>query len=322
MAKVPPFARDRINDAGSTRLGVVKGLVRWWLLIGFVTAALACSKSESVGHGSAGKTSASALAPGSPATSAEPASSATPHPQTPHQMVAEWTRALNAADVSGLGRLYADKVRFYGTWLTRDQVLERKRQALAADRSFRQLVLGNPTVSPEGETMRVAFHKRSGPKAALRDVFATLVLSQGPPLLIQEESDAVTEKRFAPKAQPPPAVDCGGAVWDLVGSTPEAQRLFRDIDKNLKEFPPEADLRPGGLGPMTPAENGDDTYSLAIGVHHPERFEAYAWFTIDLTGKVTASGLAIDAQDATLRPLRQALAQFKRLCPIPPPKTP
>ena len=73
---------------------------------------------------------------------------------------------------------------------------------------------------------------------------------------------------------------------------------------------------------MTPAENGDDTYSLAIGVHHPERFEAYAWFTIDLTGRVTASGLAVDAQDAPLRPSRQALDQFKRLCPPPAPKTP
>ncbi len=63
-----------------------------------------------------------------------------------------------------------------------------------------------------------------------------------------------------------------------------------------------------------PNETGDGTYQVAVGVYHPERFEAYAWFTIDATGKITVSVFTLDRFDAPASPSPQALQSFKRLC--------
>lgn len=68
------------------------------------------------------------------------------------------------------------------------------------------------------------------------------------------------------------------------------------------------------MGPLMPNETGDGTYQVAVGVYHPERFEAYAWFTIDATGKITVSVFTLDRFDAPASPSPQALQSFKRLC--------
>lgn len=255
--------------------------------------------------------------------SAVAAASAVPStsPQSPsdrqaaQDLLAEWTRALNTRDLGALERVYADHVRFYGRSLTRAQVLESKRKALAATPNFRQLVLGAPSLEQDGDVTRVMFHKRSGPEDALRDVFATLVLRAGPRLLIAEETDATTEKRFAPvAATADEPTDCGSAVWALVDSTREAAKLSAQIEHNLKSFPEAADLHPGGMGPMTPAETGDGTYQIAMGVHHPERFEAYAWFTVMVDGRVRLTAYTLELDDAAVFPAPKALSAFQRLC--------
>jgi hypothetical protein len=241
--------------------------------------------------------------------------SPTKPPQTPQEMLTEWTRALNEADLGALESLYAGRVRFYGTWLTRDEVLKRKRDALAATRNFKQAVLGNPSLEKKGDVSTLGFRKRSGPADAQHDVFATLVLRRSPQLLIEEETDAATEKRYGSASTSGDVPkDCVSAVWLMVDSTPVAERLYKDINRNLGGFPKEAELHPGGMGPLTPHETGDGTYELAIGVHHPERFEAYAWFTVDPTGKVTVSAFTLELSEATTTPSPEALRHFGRLC--------
>jgi hypothetical protein len=235
-------------------------------------------------------------------------------PANPRELLKEWTRALNAADMNALGRLYAERVRFYGTSLVREDVIERKRKALQGA-TFMQEITGEPRIEPKGDGFRVVFQKRSGPKGAPRDVLATLVLGKGPPLSIVEETDAVTQKRYGlVSAAPEAPKDCPTAVWLLVDSTPEAKRLNEKIEKNLKALPGATALHPGGMGPFMPEETGDGTYEVSIGVHHPDRFEAYGWFTVSAKGNVTASSFALDLFDASASPSAEARGHFARLC--------
>lgn len=284
------------------------------------------SRSQGKGNASAhGRASSSARASSSEHTPIPPAPQAPllavashlgAHPATPEELLTEWTRALNASDHAALRRLYSDRVKFYGVSLGRDQVLEHKRRALTATPTFQQTIIDKPSVIRKDEVIRIAFHKRSGPKDAQSDALATLVLSDEPRLLIQEETDAATQKRygaFTPRIAVPK--DCASAAWQLVNSTAEAARLYEQIAKNLKRFAAATNLRPGGIGPFTPADTGDGTYDLAVGVHHPERFESYGWFKIRPDGKVTLYSWVLERTDAPVSPSSDALRHFERLCP-------
>jgi hypothetical protein len=211
--------------------------------------------------------------------------------------------------------LYAENVRFYGQRLGRKDVIARKRQALEKTPTFVQTVTGEPRIEPSGGEIRVVFKKRSGPRGKEQDALATLILSAGRPLEIVEETDAATKKRRGEDDQRAAApTNCEDAVGTLVASTLEWKRLGDDIDKNLKGVPASANLNPGGMGPFMPSETGDGTYEMSIGVHHPDRFEAYGWFTVSATGKVTVNSFALELSDAPATPTKEALADFTRLC--------
>lgn len=296
---------------------MARGVERWrCALLVLAAAAAACGKAT---RGQP-KPGASVVAPSSasaPAPALPPAldSGAAASSAAAAAVLSAWTRALNERDLAALERLYADRVQFYGRSLTRAEVLTRKRQALAATPTFTQSVLGAPSLEPQGELTRITFHKRSGPKGKERDVFASLVLQAKAPGLIVEETDAVTEKRARPAAtaESEPG-DCDSAVWALVGSTRESAKLYARIDENLKQFPGDEELSPGGMGPMTPRETGDGTYQIALGVHHTDRFEGYGWFTITAAGKVILTADSLDLDGAEVSPSPEALREFRRLC--------
>lgn len=239
--------------------------------------------------------------------------SATKAPVTAEQLLSAWTAALNAADVNALEALYADKVKFYGQSLTRDEVLARKRKALSATPGFTQQVVGEPSYHDEGDSVRVGFQKRSGPPGAQSDVRSTLVLVKGSRLAIREETDAATEKRFPNVARAATPDSCEAAVWALVDSTSFAKQLYATIDRNLKRFPASADLNAGGVGPFLPGETGG-SYEIWIGVHHPERFENYAVVSVAPNGETTVTCGQCDAPKGPILPAPSALDDFNRLC--------
>lgn len=115
---------------------------------------------------------------------------------------------------------------------------------------------------------------------------------------------------MGPELAPPN--DCDEAVWQMVLTTSEAKRTFRQIDQNLKGF--SADYRPGGMGPVAPEGTQSNSYDVAIGVNQPERFEAYAWFTIKPDGTMTISDMYHDLLDAPVFASPESVAAFKRLC--------
>jgi len=224
-----------------------------------------------------------------------------------------WTLALNAADMTALAALYADQVKFYGQSLAREDVVARKRKALAAAPGFEQQLLGQPNYQDEGDSVRVFFQKRSGPPGRQSDVRSTLVLAKSPHLAIREETDAVTEKRFSSASADAKPDSCDAAVWALVASTPFSKRLYAQIDRNLKGLPASANLHPGGMGPFLPYETGG-TYDVWIGVNGPERFENYAFFSVTPKGEMSVVCAQCDAPSGHLAPVRSALDDFHRLC--------
>lgn len=236
-------------------------------------------------------------------------------PASVEQVLSAWNDALNRRNFDALEQMYADEVWFYGKRTTRKDVLANKRVALESLKSFQQEILGDPVSHTVGDTVVLRFRKRSGAKGKQNDVAAKLTLARNKPWRILREEDEVSEKRFGSGyVEERVPTDCSDAVWMIVDSTARARSLYRRIKENLEAFPPEANLRPGGMGPFTPDETGDGTYDLSIGVHHPERFEAYAWFTVTVEGKVTVSSMYENLLEHPETPSRAALKHFKRLC--------
>jgi hypothetical protein len=255
--------------------------------------------------------SSSALA--SATTAGTSAPKVMPAPQTAEQLLTAWTAALNGADMTALSVLYADRVGFYGQSLTREDVIARKRQALTGAPGFEQQVLGQPSYEEHGDTVRVVFQKHSGVPGAQSDVRASLVLVKTPRLSIREETDVATEKRFSSASRDARPNNCEDAVWLLVDSTPFAKQLYATIDRNLKQFPESAGFRTGGMGPFLPRET-EGTFDIWIGVHHPERFENYAVFSVTPTGEITVHCGQCDAPRGRISAPRSAVDDFARLC--------
>jgi len=204
-------------------------------------------------------------------------------------------------------------VKFYGQLLSRAEVIARKRKALAAAPGFKQQVIGNASYQEEGDDIRVGFQKRSGLPGALRDVRSTLVLAKGPHPTIREETDDATEKRFARTNEAAKPDSCEAAVWALVDSTAFAKQLYATIERNLKQFPASDQLNPGGMGPFLPNETGG-TYDVWLGVHHPDRFENYAVFSVTPRGNISVSCVECETPSGPIAPAHSALEDFERLC--------
>jgi hypothetical protein len=237
--------------------------------------------------------------------------------RAPEELVGEWNYPHIEPDLDGFERLYAERVRFYGQSLTRAEVIERKRQLFARVPSFSQMVLSTMSIERKGELTRVGFKKRSGPEGAENDAFGTLVFGKAPEFFIQEESEAAPIKKFGGRSAFAAApVDCDSAVWFLVESTPDAKWIQAEIDEHLRSLPKGTGPTAGGIGPLTPNETRDGTYLLAIGVHHPERFEAYEWYTVDADGNATESGSPRDPLrlDNELSPSTDSQRRFRELC--------
>ena len=275
---------------------------------------LGCGRSRSLQATLASTVSSSASAASSSSNApSSNAPTATTAPRTAEQLLNAWTAALNAADMTALDALYAEQVKFYGQSLVRKEVIARKHRALAALPGFNQQVLGSPSYRDEGDRIRVDFQKHSGVPPVQNDVRSTIVIVKTPHLAISEETDAATERRFARASEDAKPDSCDAAVWALVDSTAFAKKLYADIAQNLKAFPESDGFHIGGIGPFPLGETGGK-YQVWIGVHHPERFENYADFSVDAQGKIAVVCMQCEAPVRPISATRAALADFDRLC--------
>ncbi|HVJ18778.1 MAG TPA: hypothetical protein VM686_25325 [Polyangiaceae bacterium] len=241
----------------------------------------ACSRSE---QAPAPGSRPSASAAVSAAVSAVPVVTAPARPQHPAEKVLiTWSSALDRHDLETLGKLYAPHVRFYGVRKPAAEVVGAKRNAFTQDPDYHQRV-DEVLIekAPTGFTVR--FQKLSGPNLA-NEVAARLVLeSVGDQLVIVEESDAATDKRF--KKTPPPA--CYAAVSQIVTSLSAVDADIRRVART------DPQLKPGGIL----YEESPQKLEAAQGYFHRDRFEPRWWIEVvsgvlNVRNALTDEGLAI-----------------------------
>jgi hypothetical protein len=207
--------------------------------------------------------------------------------------VKAWNDALDSHDAAGLTDLYFPRICYYGHVVAMDRVLAHKKEALGADSSFRQQLVGDVKVGQApGDFLVARFTKRSGPKARLRDTPARIVLRQdsehGELRILEEADDSGQGGEATTDA-------CAQAAWSellqerceegasrAVNALPRVKRLVNELI--------EASTDDQALGGVGPQDNGDGTFSASIGVHTHDRFEGRVDYTVSRkTGHLTVS---------------------------------
>jgi hypothetical protein len=222
------------------------------------------------------------------------ASSPSPRPTQPdslaqqaRRVVLAWNEALDGRDPDALLPLYGEHVRYYGRDLPAAAVLDAKRVALRADATFHQRIVGEIEVIPGEDLATTGFLKRSGPAGNLRDVHAKLVMQRndGGPLLIVDETDDVTEKAKFSSAP----TDCAGAAARVVDDLPDVKRAVASAILAADQSGGRANY--GRVGPIDDESGG---FSVGVGLHTDQRFEAEVWYSVDRAGRLSVTVLGTD----------------------------
>jgi hypothetical protein len=217
-------------------------------------------------------------------------------PEHPAEKVLNvWSSALDRKDEAALRTLYAPYVRFYGVRKPAGEVLGAKHNAFLREPDFRQRV-NHVQIEKAKKGFVVRFEKQSGAGfASTVDARLTLEPSDGDTLLITEETDAVTDKRFGKKSQP---TDCYSAVSSGVAALPiietDSHRVMRDS--------PEV----GAGGVLFSEEPGK--LEAAQGYFHPDRFEPRWWIDV-VDGQITVRDALSDQPLALPASLQASVRQ-------------
>ncbi|HET7544430.1 MAG TPA: hypothetical protein VFK05_31380 [Polyangiaceae bacterium] len=171
------------------------------------------------------------------------------------QLLDDWNRALNSHDLTLLEKAYASRVAFYGRDLSRTQVLAAKRRALAATPNYKQH-LSDVRFAPEADSAAsITFDKASAGAKTVRG--RLLIQCDGEHYGIATESDAPSDALAKGQTHE----DCEAAMYAVAFDLPEVKR----------EQAYATDEAPFG-GLSYPFEGKH--VAVALGFHHPERFEA------------------------------------------------
>jgi hypothetical protein len=236
--------------------------------------------------GAASAAGSVAVASAAPAAPLAPAPARLQHPA--ESLLSTWSSALDRHDEALLATLYAPHVRFYGVRKTSAEVLGAKQQAFKKEPDFRQRI-SDVQIEKTAKGFAVRFEKRSGADLTA-SAQGRLVLEafDSPKLLITEESDSVTDKRFAKK---PPPSSCYAAVSAVVTSLPAIEADIRRVART------NPNVTPGGILYNEDARN----VAAAQGYFHPERFEPRWWVDVQggaLTVRDALSGEALAVSDS------------------------
>jgi hypothetical protein len=283
---------------------MMRSALRAAVCVTAVHALGACDRQSSRGHEEVAA-SATGSAAATTSTAALPPPAAIPD-ESARRAVYAWSSALDRHDVDGLAPLYADRVRFYGKDLTRDAVLSRKQDALRAQPTFRQEIVGPIDLQPAdpGE-VAARFTKRSGAAKRMRITRARVVLGAGAGgvLRVVEESDEEADK---PSAAPShrDLANCEGTTAKLVQALPQVKKAVAEAMAAAAHAGPDTHF-----GSITPVED-DDGFTVELGIDTPDRFEASVFYSVDAAGavSVTVEGEDIAVPAHVARAVRAACA--------------
>ncbi len=264
-----------------------------WLAAACVVQALSCSRSSEptvrleAAEGSVVARAADADASPSPSRAADTRQPDAPADPVRAQVYA-WSRALDHHDMPALDALYGQDLCFYGEKWAKAKVLAAKSQALSAAPAYHQEIVGNIDVSPSGYAAIATFVKRSGSGDRVQDVRARLLLKNFAgdygrpmaPMSIVGENDG--------NAPPAPALlKCEGAAANSPRNIPALDARCEDAASAVFNKLPEvieaqASLQGVGAGGIGPQDDGEESgsFSVAIGMQTPERFELAAGYRV------------------------------------------
>lgn len=206
------------------------------------------------------------------------------------RIVHAWSDALDRHDIDALDPLYAKNVYFYTSLRTKAQVLAAKRSVLPPGSTFHQEIVGDITITDNGGgTKKATFTKRSG-SGKLVDSPAILILG-GTPMAITQERDA-----------PPPPASCEATLMSVVNAMPAVKKEMDATRANLAKTP---DANEGGMGPE---KQGDGSWTGALGVFHPDRFESIVQFSY------AKGALAVTVMGDDQKASAADLAKLKAAC--------
>jgi hypothetical protein len=134
----------------------------------------------------------------------------------------------------------------------------------------------------------------SAPGPAATEASTTIVSATTP-----ERSDALAEKDAADTRS-----DCERIAAAVVGALPEVKRLVASANRAA-----DASGGHGRFGGVGPIDDDDGTFTVGIGVHTDERFEAQVWYSVDRAGHLRVSALGTD-----LKVPLDALRDVARAC--------
>ncbi len=176
-----------------------------------------------------------------------------------------WNSALDRHDTQALASLYAPRVLFYGKRKTVAEIVGAKSMEFSKDPDYHQRV-GKVQIEKTPKGYRVRFEKYSGQNLA-SIVAARLVLeAEGDRLLIVEETDAATDKRFGK----PAVTGCYPTVAETVASMPAVEEDMRKVTRSAPHSKPSGILYNEEAGSLTAAQ----------GFFHADRFEPRWWIDV------------------------------------------
>jgi hypothetical protein len=120
-------------------------------------------------------------------------------------------------------------------------------------------------------------------------------------ILIREETDESAQKVISARSD----TACGETLTRIVCALPEVKAAYADANR-------AADASDGGarVGTIEPLGLDADTYSVGIGIHTDERFEALVWYEVDrATGLLSVTSYGSDVTVPA-----QGLREVERVC--------
>lgn len=274
------------------------------LAFGFVLllATSACRREETpVPKAKPKPVAAASSAPNAPAPSAsEKATPLSPEAEGAWKTVRAWSDALDRHDLEKLGELYAGTVRFYGRDLSKNAVIAAKRAAFAKKPGFRQMIIGEISLSLSLGVFTASFTKKAGPDDEFLVNSAKLGIKEdaGKFLIVEETDEESVQKELSARAA------CMTKVHDVVGALPDVQFAEKVALEEIEES--DGGWTMSGIGPNDDGEGGFDA---EVGIRTEVNIDTRYRYSVDRKGRLTVStkGGPVDIP-------REALQAVARVC--------
>ena len=246
-------------------------------------------------------TAASHRAAASPAPSAsEKTPPLSPEAENALKTVRAWSDALDRRDLDKLGELYAGTVRFYGRDLSKNAVITAKRAAFAKQPRFRQMIIGEISLSLNLGVFTASFHKKAGPDDDFWVNGAKLGVKEetGKFLIVEETDDESMQKELVARER------CMTKVAEVVTTLPDVKFAEKVALEEIEAS--DGGWSMSGIGPNDDSEGG---FNAEVGIRTEVNIDTRYRYSVDRKGH-----LSVSTRGGPVEVPREALQAVARVC--------